>query len=164
MSDTPNRPRTLAAGLASVLPAVVALWSWITWTGELPAAIGTHWSSSGPADRATPTCEFFTATFCVTAVASVVGATVAVLPRCPARARRLILLGSGSVSAIAASQWLVSTGLTLHAGDPYKAVLGSWILVIFGSCAYGVLPLLLAPPVHAASPAPAPGRSAHNSP
>lgn len=146
MSESSRVLRRLAAALATALPSLLALWSWLAWGGELPESVGTHWSSSGPADRTTPTGEFFAATLTVSSVTGGIGTVVAVIPRIHANGRRLALLALGSVSAIAAAQWLVSAGLTLHAGDPHSAVLGTWILVVFGSFAYGVIPLLLAPP------------------
>lgn len=146
MSESSRVLRRLAAALATALPSVLALWSWLAWGGGLPDSVGSHWSSNGPADRATPTGEFFAATFAVSTVSGGIGTVVAVIPRIHGNGRRLALLALGSVSAIAAAQWLVSAGLTLHAGDPYRAVLGAWILVVLGSFAYGVIPLLLAPP------------------
>lgn len=138
--------RRLAAAVAVLAPAALALCARAAWSGDLPETIGTHWSSPGPADRATPTHDFFASTFAVAAVASVLGVTAALLPRLYPLARRLVLLATGSVSAIAATQWLVSTWLTIRAGDPYQAVLGAWILIPFAAFAYGVVPLLLAPP------------------
>ncbi|GAA4145682.1 hypothetical protein [Leifsonia shinshuensis] len=78
--------------------------------------------------------------------AAAIGVVAVLYPTIHALARRLILLATGSVSAIASAQWLVSTGLTIRAGDPHQAVLGAWILVPFAAFAYGVVPLLLAPP------------------
>ena len=138
--------RRFAAAAAVLAPTAVALCFRIAWSSDLPETIGTHWSSGGPADRATPTHDFFAATFATSAIAALLGATAALLTRLHPLARRLVLLATGSVSAIAATQWLVSTGLTIHAGDPYQAVLGAWILIPFGAVAYGVPPLLLAPP------------------
>ena len=146
MSRPTAHARRLAAAAAVLLPAALALASLAAWSPGLPPAIGTHWSSPGPADRTTPTDEFFAGTFAVAAIAAVVGATAALLPRAHPLARRLILLATGSVSAIAAAQWLVSTWLTIRDGDPAQAVLGAWILVPFAAFAYGVIPLLLAPP------------------
>jgi hypothetical protein len=120
------------------------------WRDGLPDAVATHWSGPGPADRTTPTPEFFAGTFAVSASAAVIGVIAALFPSIHPVARRLVLLAAGSVSAVAASQWLVSAGLTVHAGDPRQAVLGAWILIPFGAFAYGVIPLLLAPPPRAA--------------
>lgn len=146
MSRSTTDARRLAAAAAVLLPAALALASRLAWSPDLPLAIGTHWSSPGPADRTTPADEFFGATFAVAAIAAVIGATCALVPRVHPLARRLILLATGSVSAVAATQWMVSTWLTLRAGDPHQAVLGAWILVPFAAFAYGVIPLLLAPP------------------
>lgn len=146
--------RRLAAAVAVLAPAALALWSRAAWGADLPEAVGTHWSSPGPADRATPTRDLFAGAFTVSAIAAVLGATAALLPRLQPLARRLVLLATGSVSAIAATQWMVPTWLTIRAGDPHQAVLGAWILIMFGAFAYGVLPLLLAPPPRAARTSP----------
>ncbi|MFE4950026.1 hypothetical protein ACFQ9V_07945 [Leifsonia sp. NPDC056665] len=124
------------------------------WRDELPDAVGTHWSGPGPADRTTPTQEFFAGTFAVSGSAAVIGVISALVPKIHPLARRLVLLATGSTSAIAATQWLVSAGLTAQAGDPRQAVLGAWILIPFAAFAYGVLPLLLAPPPRPAHTSP----------
>ncbi|WP_434317970.1 hypothetical protein [Leifsonia sp. P73] len=132
--------RRLAAAVAVVAPAALALWSRAAWGAELPETVGTHWSSPGPADRTTPTHDLFAGAFGVSAIAALLGATAGLLPRLHPLTRRLILLATGSVSAIAATQWMVPTWLTMRAGDPGEAVLGAWILIMFGAFAYGVLP------------------------
>jgi hypothetical protein len=86
----------------------------------------------------------------VAAIAAAIGATAALLPRAHPLARRLILLATGSVSAVAATQWMVSTWVTIRTGDALQAVMGAWILVPFAAFAYGVIPMLLAPPARPA--------------
>ncbi|MBD8537341.1 hypothetical protein [Plantibacter sp. CFBP 13570] len=115
------------------------------WRGELPDAVGTHWSTPGPADRSTPTATFFASWCSVSAVATVLGATVAIAFRNAKLVTSIALLISGGLSGIAAAQWLISTGLTLQAGDARRAVLGAWILVHLAAWSYGVIPMLIWP-------------------
>ncbi|MEN2737170.1 hypothetical protein ABCS02_05210 [Microbacterium sp. X-17] len=154
MRSSTTSLRRLAAAAAALTPAALSLWSRFAWSAVLPDAIGSHWSGNGPADRTTPSDELFAATFAVSASAALIGAVAALLPRLHPLTRRLILLTTGSVSAIAATQWLVSTWLTIEAGDPLQPVLGAWTLVIIAAFAYGVIPLLLAPPPRPARTSP----------
>lgn len=137
--------RRTAAITALATPIASVLGSALVWHGELPQVIGTHWSQPGPADRSTPTAAFF-ATWCsVSAGATVLGATLALVLRKTVSAASTALLVSGGVSAVSAAQWLISTGLTLQAGDARRAVLGAWILVHLAAWSYGVIPMLIWP-------------------
>lgn len=137
--------RWIAAWTFLALPPLLVLWSAFVWRAELPDAIGTHWSSPGGADRATPTSEFFAGTSIASASATMIGALVISVFRKHHLAVKLTLLGAGSLAGIMAAQWLISAWLTLRTGDPYQAILGPWILVHFAAWAYGVIPMLLAP-------------------
>ncbi|WP_139205485.1 hypothetical protein [Plantibacter sp. MMLR14_011] len=117
----------------------------IMWREELPEAIGTHWSTPGPADRSTPTAAFFASWCSVSSIVTVLGATVAMAVRNANLVASIALLFSGGLSGVAAAQWLISTGLTLQAGDARRAVLGAWILVHLAAWSYGVIPMLIWP-------------------
>lgn len=155
--------RLAVAVVAALMPPALIVWSRLAWGDALPDAIGTHWPGPGPADRATPTDLFFTRTVVVSAIGALVAASLVVVPRVPVRAKRLVALVAGGLSGVSGAQWLVSGALTMSAGDPYRAVLGVWILVHLASFAYGVIPALLVPADRAAH-SPAPTRSAHISP
>jgi len=135
--------RVLAAIWTGAPPAFIVL-SWLCWQDQLTDEIGTHWTTSGPADGTTPTSEFFTATLVTAAVSASVGITSLAL-KLPPVAVRLTIGLAASVSAIAAAQWLISTHLTLEVGDPYSARLGSWPLAHMASALYGLIPAVLVP-------------------
>lgn len=141
--SVPIRRTVAVAALA--LPTALIVVSAIMWRGELLDAVGTHWSTPGPADRSTPTATFFASWCSVSAVATVLGATVAIAFRNAKLVISIALLISGGLSGIAAAQWLISTGLTLQAGDARRAVLGAWILVHLAAWSYGVIPMLIWP-------------------
>lgn len=155
--------RVVAAVATALVPPALIVWTRFAWGDALPAWIGTHWSGPGPADRATPMELFFTRTLVVSAIGAAVAAVVIVVQRFASPAKRLIILVAGGVSGVSGAQWLVSGALTVTAGDPYRAVLGVWILVHLASFAYGVIPALLVPADRVAHP-PAPARNAHISP
>lgn len=145
MTRTTRTWRSIAACTFLALPPLLVLWSAFAWKTELPDAIGTHWSSPGGADRATPTSEFFAGTSIGSASATMIGALVISVFRKHDLTVKLTFLGAGSLAGIIAAQWLVSGWLTLRTGDPYQAILGPWILVHFAAWTYGVIPMLLTP-------------------
>lgn len=140
-----RRIRDVLAAVVVLLPAVLIGCSQLWWQEDLPIEIGTHWSTPGPADGATPTDQFFTTTLIIAVASGCIGAAAALARRVPPLGTRITLLAAGGVAGIAGAQWLVSAGLTLQAGDPYGSTLGAWILVQFAAFGYGVIPMLIAP-------------------
>lgn len=126
---------------------MVARW---VWGSEIPRQLGTHWSSPGGADRSSEESEVFVGALAVMICALVAGCVILAVPALSAMVTRIALLALGGVAAGAATQWLIPTHLTMVAGHWSDAVLGAWILVHFASWAYGLVPMLIAPPVRAA--------------
>lgn len=146
-----RHPRRISAMAVILLPPLLVGMSWIAWSPGIPDEIGSHWSGPGPADRTTPSGELFRTALIVSTVASLVGFALMLLRTVPPTARTVSVLGAGSVSAIAAAQWLVTAWITIEAGSADRAVMGAWILVHFAVWAYGVIPMALLP---SQSPAP----------
>ena len=127
------------------VPVLVVIISWWAWRDRLPAELASHWSGLGPADDAMAVGALLALNLGMTGVPAVAGIVISFWPGISARARRGAFFFLGVFGGMGAVTWLLSAGLTLQTGDPYEAVLGAWLIAIFVSAGYGVLPAAISP-------------------
>lgn len=137
--------RRWMAAAALTVPLALIVASRIAWAGELPPVVASHWSGPGPADATMPTEALLLGVLVFATVPTLMGVALTAGPTVPRLMVRVALLIAGGVSGVAASQWLVLVGLTIGAPDVLAVVLGPWILLMFGSVAYGLVPMLIFP-------------------
>jgi hypothetical protein len=137
--------RTIAAIATLFVPLAAVLGSYALWKDRLPPELASHWSGAGPADGVMTVAQFLTLTVLMTGAGAAVGVIVGVWPGIRAVNRRYGFLIAGIVAGAGAQSWLVSSALTMRAGDPYEVVQGAWGILGFAAAGYGLIPFLIAP-------------------
>jgi hypothetical protein len=127
------------------LPAAAISLLWLAWADRLPAQLPTHWGASGPADAATDTTTVLAWCLSIAAAAALSGTAVVVIPLRNGWLLRAVVAVLGSTAGLASGIWLMSSGPSVGATDPYTVELGPWGLATFVTILYGILPLALVP-------------------
>lgn len=135
--------RRLFAAVALTIPLLVVLISWWMLLPDLPAELASHWSDAGPADDAMSTGAILAMCLVMTALGAVVGWAVVIRPTLALATQPWLLFFAGVPAGLGVTIWLTASLLTIQAGDPYKAVLGGWLLATLLSTAYGAIPMAL---------------------
>lgn len=148
MSEVKHRTsgaRRMVAAIAGALPLAVVAVSWILWQEKLPTELASHWSGTGEPDGFMSTSAALAVGLALTGIPAVVGLIAASMPTLRPALLRGILGFAGMASGMGAATWLISAGLTLHAGNAGEAVLGWWLAALMASFLYGAVPYFIAP-------------------
>ncbi len=137
--------RRVAAGLAGLIPVVAVAVSWLLWRDQLPAELASHWSGTGRPDGFMTTRSALTIGLALAGIPAAIALVCSLIPGLRPSILRGTVGFAGMISGMGAGVWMISAGLTLHAGSAEDAVLGWWLAALIASFLFGAIPYFVAP-------------------
>lgn len=139
--------RRIAAGVVGLLPLGAVVLTWLMWQDRLPAELASHWSGTGKPDGFMNTGTALNVGLALTGIPAVIALVSAFIPTLRPALLRGVAGFAGMISGMGAGTWLISAGLTLHAGSAENAALGWWLAALIASFLFGAVPYFIAPKI-----------------